>query len=242
MRRSRRSSTRPTGPPGADSATPSSSPCSTTPAPASPRSPVCTSPTCFSIGRPPCFCTGRDARSVSSRSGRAPQRNSGGGSPESIEAPTLRCFPIAQASPCRAPGSNINCALPAERPRTVTPRSRRDGSRPTRCATTAVPFAVCRLVLVPAWLLIFAASPDDYAVALSGYHISACVHLPSVRGHSAGLLRTGGGGTAGHETGAGTGMASSSPPLRGSPGTCIHVGRLWMAQSRPARRWSTGCS
>ena len=33
--------------------------------------------------------------------------------------------------------------------------------------TTAVPLAVCRLVLVPAWLLIFASSPDDYAVALT---------------------------------------------------------------------------
>ena len=33
--------------------------------------------------------------------------------------------------------------------------------------TAAVPLAVCRLVLVPAWLLIFAASPDDYAVALT---------------------------------------------------------------------------
>ena len=33
--------------------------------------------------------------------------------------------------------------------------------------TTAVPLAVCRLVLVPAWLLIFAASPDDYAVAFT---------------------------------------------------------------------------
>ena len=55
-RKSPRSSTLPTGPPGADSATPSSSPCSTTPAPASPRSPVCTSPTCFSNGRPPRVC------------------------------------------------------------------------------------------------------------------------------------------------------------------------------------------
>ena len=45
-----RSSTPPTGPPGAASATLSSSPCSTTPAPASPRSPVYTSPTCFSSG------------------------------------------------------------------------------------------------------------------------------------------------------------------------------------------------
>ena len=34
-------------------------------------------------------------------------------------------------------------------------------------ATTAVPLAVCRLVLAPAWLLIFAGSPDDYAVALT---------------------------------------------------------------------------
>ena len=33
-------------------------------------------------------------------------------------------------------------------------------------ATTVVPLAVCRLVLVPAWLLIFAGSPEDYAVAL----------------------------------------------------------------------------
>ena len=33
--------------------------------------------------------------------------------------------------------------------------------------TTAVPLAVCRLALVPAWLLIFASSPDDYAVALT---------------------------------------------------------------------------
>ena len=33
--------------------------------------------------------------------------------------------------------------------------------------TTAVPLAVCRLVLAPAWLMIFAASLDDYAVALT---------------------------------------------------------------------------
>ena len=32
--------------------------------------------------------------------------------------------------------------------------------------TTAAPLAVCRLVLAPAWLLIFAGSPEDYAVAL----------------------------------------------------------------------------
>ena len=139
--RSRRSSPRPTGPPGAASATPSSSPSSTTPALASPRSPVCTSPMCFSTERPRCFCTARDARSVSSRSGRAPQRNCGGGSPESMETPTPPCFPIARASPCRAPGSNINCASPAERPRSVTHRSRRGGSRPTRCDTR--PRCIC---------------------------------------------------------------------------------------------------
>ncbi len=33
--------------------------------------------------------------------------------------------------------------------------------------TTAVPLAVCRLVLVSAWLLFFAGSPVDYAVALA---------------------------------------------------------------------------
>ena len=33
--------------------------------------------------------------------------------------------------------------------------------------TTAVPLAVCRLVLVPAWLLFFAGSPDGYAVPLA---------------------------------------------------------------------------
>lgn len=33
--------------------------------------------------------------------------------------------------------------------------------------TTAVPLAVCRLVFVPAWLLILEASPDRYAVALT---------------------------------------------------------------------------
>ena len=117
------------------------SPCSTTPAPASPRSPVYTSPTCFSSGPPQCRCTARDARSVSSGSGRAPLRSSGDGSPESIKVPTPPSFPIAQANPCRAPVSSTNCASPVERPRSVTPHSRRDGSRPTRCATR--PRCIC---------------------------------------------------------------------------------------------------
>ena len=56
-------------------------------------------------------------------------------------APDAPCFPIAPASPCRAPGSNINCASPAERPRSVTLRSRRGGSRPTRYATR--PRCIC---------------------------------------------------------------------------------------------------
>ena len=54
--------------------------------------------------------------------------------------PDAPCFPIARASPCHAPGSNINCASPAERPRSAIHRSRR-GSRPTRCATR--PRCIC---------------------------------------------------------------------------------------------------
>ena len=105
------------------------------------RSFMRSSPTCFSIARRPCSCTARDARSVSSRSGRAPQRSSGRGSLESIEAPVLPCFPIAPASPCRAPGLSINCASPAERPRRASPHLRPDGSRLTRYATR--PRCIC---------------------------------------------------------------------------------------------------
>jgi len=60
-------------------------------------------------------------------------RNSSGcSSPESIEAPMLPCFPIAPASPCCAPGSSINCASPAERPRSASLHLRPGGSRLTR--------------------------------------------------------------------------------------------------------------
>ena len=69
---------------------------------------------CFSIARRPCSCTARGARSVSSRSGRAPQRNSGHGFRESIDAPTPPYFPIARASPCRAPASSTNYSNPPE--------------------------------------------------------------------------------------------------------------------------------
>ena len=131
----------PTGPPGADSATPFSSPCSTTPEPASPKWFGYMWPTCFSIARRPCSCTARDARSGSSRSGRAPQRSSGHGFPESIEAPTPPYSPIERASPCRAPESSTNCASPVERRRSIIPRSRRNGSRLTRYATR--PRCIC---------------------------------------------------------------------------------------------------
>ena len=102
-----------------------------------------------------CFCTARDARSGSSRSGRAPRRSSGGGSPESIDAPTPLSFPIAQANPCRAPVSSTNCASPVERPRSVTPHSQRDGSHPTRCATR--PRCICSspgfdITVIALWL------------------------------------------------------------------------------------------
>ncbi len=128
-------------PRGVGRAVPSSSPCSTTPAPASPRLPVYASTTFSSIGPPPCFCTARDARSVPCRSGRAPLHSSGGGFPESIEAPTAPSSPIAQANPCPAPASSINCGWRAERPPSVTPLSRRGASRPTRYATR--PQCIC---------------------------------------------------------------------------------------------------
>ena len=55
--------------------------------------------------------------------------------------PDARCFPIARASPCRAPASSTNCVSPVERPRSVILRSRRNGSRLTRCATR--PRCIC---------------------------------------------------------------------------------------------------
>ena len=55
--------------------------------------------------------------------------------PRIDRSPDAPVFPNRAGKPLSRSGSNINCASPAERPRTVTPRSRRDGSRPTRCAT-----------------------------------------------------------------------------------------------------------
>ena len=75
------------------------------------------------------------------RSEGAPLHSSGGGFPESIEAPTAPSFPIAQANPCPVPASSINCGWPAERPPSVTPPSRRGASRPTLYATR--PRCIC---------------------------------------------------------------------------------------------------
>ena len=61
--------------------------------------------------------------------------------PRMMETPTPPCFPIARASPCRAPGSNINYASPAEMPPSVTRRWQRAGSRPARWATR--PRCIC---------------------------------------------------------------------------------------------------
>ena len=129
-RRSLRSSTPRTGPPGAVSATPSSSPCSTTPVPASPRLPVCRSPMCCWSAQPLCSCTGRDERSVSFPSGRVPQRSSGRGSPPSTSTQTPR---VSQSS---------QQALVAFRRRAPTARRLPEGrsvSSRTRDATDLAP-------------------------------------------------------------------------------------------------------